>query len=123
MNLESFSSEQVDGLLELLVLGMYVDGHLADVEDQTIKEFAREAGLRQGYSTERAIDRAITAVRQVPRDEAGLRAAVERIARVMNEEDVRVAGMEALAAIHSSDANDSPSEIQFHQIVQDVFDL
>lgn len=123
MNLDSFSSEQVDSLLELLILGMYVDGHLADAEDQTIKEFAREAGLRKGYTTEQAIDRAVAAVREVPRDEAGLRAAVERIARVMDEEDVRGAAAEALAAIHTSDANDSLSEVRFHQIVQDVFDL
>lgn len=123
MNLESLSTEQVDCLLELPVLGMYADGHLADAEDQTIKEFAREVGLRSGYNTEQAIDRAIGAVRQVPRDEAGLRTAVERIAGVMDEEDVRGTALEALNAIHTSDANDAQSEIKFHKIVQDAFDL
>jgi hypothetical protein len=123
MNLDAFSTPQVDSLLELLVLGMYVDGHLADAEDRIIKEFAREAGIQPGYNFDQAIDRAVSSVRQVDLNDNSLRGAVSRIAQVIDEPDIRQTAFEALTAIHTSDADDSPAETKFHKIVVDIFDL
>lgn len=123
MNLDAFSTTQVDSLLELLVLGMYADGHLADAEDRTIKEFAREGGVAPGYNLEQSLNKAISSARQVDLNEASLTGAVKRIATVIDEPDVRQSALDALVALHSSDADDAQSEIKFHKIVEEVFDL
>jgi len=123
MNLDAFSTAQVDSLLELLALGMFADGHLADSEDRTIKEFAREAGLAPGYNLEQAVDRAVSRARETDLNETALRGAVRRIAGVIDEEDVRQTAFEALRALNSCDANASQSEFQFLKIVTEEFDL
>ncbi len=123
MNLDAFSTPQVDSLLELLVLGMYADGHLADTEDRIIKEFAREAGLKPGYNLDQSLDRAVSTIRQIDLNDDSLRGAVGRIAEIIDEPDIRHAAFEALTAIHSSDADSSPAEIKIHKIVEDIFDL
>lgn len=123
MTLEAFSDKQLDSLFELLALGMYTDGHLADAEDKSIKWLANEAGLKDGYNLDQAMDRAISAARQVSHTPDGLRAAVQRIAGVIDETDIRQIAFEALAKVHRSDADDAESEGNFQQLVADVFGL
>jgi len=123
MNLEAFSDTQLDRLLELLALGMYVDGHLADAEDKSIKWLATEAGLNPGYNLDQAMDRAISAARQVSNTDEGLRAAVGRIGEVIDEVDIRQVAFEALAKVHLADADDAASEGRFQGIVAEVFGL
>lgn len=123
MNLEAFSDKQLDSLLELLALGMYTDGHLADAEDKSIKWLANEAGLKAGYNLDQAMDRAISAARQVSHTPDGLRAAVQRIAAVIDEQDIRHVAFEALTKVHRADADDAAAEGSFQNIVAEVFGL
>lgn len=123
MNLEAFSDKQLDSLLELLALGMYTDGHLANAEDESIKWLAAEAGIKGGYNLEQAMDRAISAARRVSNTEQSLRAAVSQIAEVIDEADVRQVAFEALAKVHLADADDAPSEGKLQSIVAQEFGL
>lgn len=58
------SSAQKTALLDLCVLGMYVDGHLASAEGRRLSELSRGLGAGTEYDQEKAIDAAVTRIRQ-----------------------------------------------------------
>jgi hypothetical protein len=53
-------SSQTNAILDLLVLGMYADGHLAMVEDERLHEFLKRQGIETEDERRRNIGEAIT---------------------------------------------------------------
>lgn len=109
---------QKKALLDLCVLGMYVDGHLASAESHRLTELARELGAGTDYDAGKAIDEAVTRVRQaVP----GPGEATQLLARLaVHFPDAASAGvaLEALKELLASDNTVSAGEGTFFEIAQ-----
>lgn len=123
MSLETFSHSQIDGLLELLVLGMYVDRHLATVEDGSIRSYARAAGISSSYDLDQALSRAIAAIRQRPLDDETIDAHLARISDALGNNSARGMAFHALQEVLASDAEEPRSEKEFATAVKVKFEL
>ena len=82
-----FSTEQEEALLDLLVMAMYVDGHLASREDQWIQSVLMQFGVDDEY------DRGVR-----------LDLSVARIRGVLDSEDSRAAAVRGRIALFDTDA-------------------
>jgi NAD(P)H-hydrate repair Nnr-like enzyme with NAD(P)H-hydrate dehydratase domain len=58
-----FSPSQQLALLDLLVLAVYADGHLATAEDEPVKKLLIGMGLGEGPDRQRAFEAAVTRMR------------------------------------------------------------
>jgi hypothetical protein len=123
MSLETFSNAQVDALLELLALGMYVDGHLAGGEDEKVKQLARAAGVPPGYDLDQALDSAITAVSRSPINDATIPDHSSRIFAGLGNRAARQIAFAALEEVHLGDGGEAESEKKFAAAVKARFEL
>ena len=64
MNIADFTQPQRLALLDLLVLAMYADGHLASAEEARIRELLLKMGAESDSERDRQLDDAVTRVRQ-----------------------------------------------------------
>jgi 6-phosphogluconolactonase/glucosamine-6-phosphate isomerase/deaminase len=64
MNISAFNMKQQTALLDLCVLGMYADGHLACSEDAQIQKLLTAMGFETPYDHQVQFDAAVTRVRQ-----------------------------------------------------------
>ncbi len=123
MNIADFSDEQAQGLLELLVLGMYADGHLASTEDTFIKSLAGQLGLQSGYDIDRAIDEAVTRVTRKPRTPDAIRHYLVALKDTLSTSEARDCALTALEEIVWSDERFTDEERKFTNLVREVFEL
>lgn len=63
-DLNGFSPEQQQALLDLVILTMYADGHLTQIEDARIEKLLAAMGYTEDYDRQRQVDAAVTRVRQ-----------------------------------------------------------
>jgi len=63
-DLNGFSPEQQLALLDLLILTMYADGHLTQIEDARVEKLLVALGYTEAYDRQRQVDAAVTRVRQ-----------------------------------------------------------
>jgi nicotinamide mononucleotide adenylyltransferase len=63
MDCTGFSAAQQQALLDLLILAMYADGHLTNVEDAQLQELLQAMGFAEPSDREREFDAAVTRVR------------------------------------------------------------
>ena len=123
MNLTGFNDEQKQTLLDLLVIGMYADGNLADAEDAKIKgvldmmEFSSES-LRDQF-----IDTTITRARQHLGSPQATREFVADIARHFPTPDIRQKAYDDLQELLSSDKKVVEKESRLLVIVKEEFKL
>ncbi|MFT4690574.1 MAG: putative tellurite resistance protein B-like protein [Limisphaerales bacterium] len=123
MNLEHLSSDQVDGLLELLVLGMYADSHLAAAEDATIRGVAAAAGLPTGYDMDKSFDRAVSVTSQHGSEAAAIADHLDELARVFDTTEIKRDVLDALEGLHQSDSAEAESEKKFMQLAKEQFGM
>jgi uncharacterized tellurite resistance protein B-like protein len=64
MNLTGFNDQQKQTLLDLLVIGMYADGNLADAEDAKIESVLNTITFSSDSARDRFIDASFTRARQ-----------------------------------------------------------
>lgn len=62
MNAPNLDALQSEGLLDLLILGMYADGHLAISEDERMHEFLKQQGATNVEDRLRLIGEGVTRV-------------------------------------------------------------
>jgi hypothetical protein len=123
MNLTHFNSDQVDGLLELLVLGMYADGHLASAEDATIRRFAAAAGLPAGYDMDKSLDRAVSVTSRHGSDSKEIADHLEELARVFTSTEIKREVLDALGKVHLSDSSEAEAEKKFMRLAKEQFGM
>lgn len=66
MNAKELTPEQRRALLELLVFGMYSDGHLSIDEDARVHEFLKECGIEEDFARRTLLQNAVSALRAIP---------------------------------------------------------
>ncbi len=64
MNLKSLSTDHQAAVLDLAVLAMYADGHLASIEDSRIQRLLRQMGIEAEYDINNVYDASVSRVSQ-----------------------------------------------------------
>ena len=63
IDLTGFSTAQHEALFDLLILGMYADGHLSSGEEERLQEFLARGGFAEEADRQRQWDAAVTRIR------------------------------------------------------------
>jgi uncharacterized tellurite resistance protein B-like protein len=113
--------EQRQAFLDLLVLVMYVDGHLASVEDTRLRRLLGAMGFESKYDRDREFDAAVTRVRPYAenRDTASIHA--KKLAASFGGEEQRQYVAAALEEFITCDAGISPEETRILTAVRELF--
>ncbi len=121
MNLNDFSKEQKEALLDLLVHGMYADGHLASMEDVRVQELLKSMAFESDYARDQFADACFTRVRQKSGSPEMVRERVLELAAIFPD---RPSGYQALLALDellASDRKVTGEESKFLELVKDIF--
>lgn len=64
MNLNQFTTRQKEALLDLILLAMYADSHLAGIEEERVLGLLATMGFDSEYERSRQYDAAVTRIRR-----------------------------------------------------------
>jgi len=123
MNVANFSESQRQALLELLVLGMYADGHLASVEDAKIQEVAATLDFASAYQQQQFLDDLFTRLSQIPLQSDAMRAHLAKLAKNFPTHELRHQALRAVGELLASDSNISPQESKFSALLRAEFGI
>jgi uncharacterized tellurite resistance protein B-like protein len=123
MNLDGFTDPQCQALLDLLVLGMYADGHLALAEDARLKALLSAMGWETAHDQNQQLDAAITRVRQSAQTPDTAAAHATRLAQSFTTPQHRRQVYNWLQDLLSSDHQVAPQEGHFLSVVKGVLNL
>ena len=121
MNLQGFTELQKQALLDLLVLGMYSDRHLASAEDDRLERLLASFQFPTDYARQQFVDASFTRVRQRPITAEGVRAFVGELAALFPDQATRLLAVEALENLLASDQRVTEEETRFGAVVKEVF--
>ena len=123
MNTKGFSDEQQSALLDLLVLGMYQDRHLASAEDARIKLLLDTFTFSSDYARQQFLDASFARVHKHPQTPEATRSAVFASAGQFKSEQQRRQALDILAELLASDNKVTTEENRFMIIVEEAFGL
>jgi len=112
------SSPQKTALLDLCVLGMYVDGHLASAESRKLSQLSRALGAGTEYDEGKAIDAAVTRVRQAAPGPDEATQLLARLAPHFSDSRSAALALETLKDLLAADNAIDVSEGTFFEIAQ-----
>ena len=123
MDLTNFSTNERQALLDLFIMGMYADGHLASAEDAHARRLLAEMGHH--FLTERnyALDAAITRVRRHAPSLSNYRTYVAALAHAFRSQEQRAQVYSLIADLMGSDSEIAPPEQKFLAIIKEVFEM
>lgn len=113
MNIAGFSQEQTQAVLDLMVLAMYADGHLALAEDVRLQRFLTVMGFETDYDRQRQLDDSITRVRQHTVTAETAHQQVVQLARLFATHEHKQQLCELLEDMAASDGQVALPENQF----------
>jgi len=123
VNTKGFSDEQKSALLDLLILGMYQDRHIAAAEDDRIKSLLASFDLPSDYARQQFIDASFARVNRQQRTPEAIRSAVFAYASKFNDAKQRKEALDALAELLASDSRVTSEEDRFLAMVQEALEL
>jgi hypothetical protein len=123
MNLTGFNDQQKQTLLDLLVIGMYADGDLADAEDVKIEGVLDTINFPSDSARDRFMDASFTRARQHLGSPQVTREFVAGIASHFPTRDIRQKAYDDLEELLSSDHKVVEKEGQLLAIVKEEFKL
>lgn len=123
MDLTEFTPHQQKVLLDLLVLGMYADGHLARAEDARIELLLRAMGYKYNYEYQREFDASVTRVSQHSQTQEAFLSCATGLAQQLSGPEQRKKAYALLSDLMSSDSQVSANETRFLSVVRDVFHM
>ena len=123
INISDFTQDQRQTLLDLLVLAMYSDGHLAGAENAAIEEVLSAMGLSNDHDRRREIDASVTRIRPHTEKPENIRAYVSKLALDFPRRDHRRRVSDLLSELMASDSKVAPRESLFLSNVKEVFYL
>jgi len=121
MNLAGFSTQQKAALLDLLVLGMYADGHLASAEDGRLRELLEAMEFPSDYARQQAVNASFTRLSRLGGSPEGVRQTAGELARAFTNHDERHQALLALDELLASDDRVTAAEDRFLSLAKDVF--
>ena len=123
MNLIGFDDQQKQTLLDLLIIGMYADGNLADAEDAKIEGVLNAITFSSESVRDQFIDASFTRARQHLGSPQATRGFVADIARHFPTQEIRQKAYADLEELLSSDNKVVDKESQLLAIVKEEFKL
>ena len=122
MNLKDFTAPQQTAVLDLALLAMYADGHLASAEDERIGRLLTEMGFRSDYERNTECDAAVSRVRRHSDTTANARAHASTLAQVFAPEQKQIV-VGLLRDLLASDSVVSRPERTFLAVLEETFRL
>jgi uncharacterized tellurite resistance protein B-like protein len=123
MNLETLSNPQQMALLDLLVLAMYSDGHLARAEDVRIQRVLTGMGFKTTYDHQRIFDASIARVRQHVQSAKAASDCASQSAAQFNTPEERREVFGLLSSLAQVDGQTSEKEADFLNNIRTIFHL
>ena len=122
MNLTGFNDQQKQTLLDLLVIGMYANGNLADAKETKVESVLNTIKFPSDSARERFLDACFTRARQHLGSPQLTRDFVAEIASHFPTQDIRQKAYSDLEDLLSSD-KDTQKDSQLLAIVKEEFKL
>ena len=123
MNLQPFSVPQCEALLDLALLAMYADGHLATAEDERVHRLLSAMGVAAESDRARHYDAAVARVRGHAQSAAGARSHASKLAGHFATSEHRRQVMAVLDELIASDSQVAPQERGYLSAVQEALGM
>lgn len=122
MNLKSLSPDHQAAVLDLAVLAMYADGHLASIEDSRIQRLLRQMGVESEYDINKVYDASVSRVSQHSRSHDDATAFAASLAAQFTSPEERNAVMAILNDLLFSDGRVVAKESSYLAIIKKVLE-
>jgi hypothetical protein len=123
MNVTGFTVKQNQALLDLLIVGIYVDGTLQSVEEDCIQSYLATLDFSSDYARQQFLDASYARVRKHTTSSESARAYITVLAKSFPEHKQRKLAYDALDDLLLIDNRASSSEITLLQTVKEIFQL
>jgi hypothetical protein len=123
VNTKGFSAGQKAALLDLVVLGMYQDRHIAAAEDERVKALLDSFDLSSDYERQQFIDASFGRVNKHQRTAEATRSAVFEYSAAFKDATQRKQALDALAELLASDSRVTTEENRFLSMVEEALEL
>jgi uncharacterized tellurite resistance protein B-like protein len=120
MNIAGLSAQERQAFLDLLVLAMYADGHLASAEDERIQRTLASFGLETDYDRGKCLDASVTRVRENGSTPEAARRFAASLAGSFASRDSKRTVYHALAELTASDSQVSEEEKGFLSVLREI---
>ena len=121
MNLKTLNADQRNALLDLLILGMYADGHLASVENEHIDKTLRGMGFEDKSDRDREFDASVTRVRKHSDNPQAVAAHAKTLAGKFQSRGDRQVALNFLENVLKSDNKVASGETKFLETARQAF--
>jgi hypothetical protein len=121
MNVNHFTDDQRQALLELTLLAMYADGHLASVEDERVHRLLKTLGFATEHDRNKQYDLAVGRIRRHTETARAAEARAEALAQQFTAPGDRQSVLAVLDDLLASDRKVSPVENSYLAIIQKTF--
>lgn len=122
MNLEAFSDNQRQALLDLLTAATYVDGHLASSEDERVGKLLDTMSLASDYERQQCVDASFTKASRASSSPEALAKLVADAAFCFGSPDIKRMALLALDDLLASDKKVTAQESKFLSLVKSAFE-
>jgi uncharacterized tellurite resistance protein B-like protein len=123
MNTKDLTEPQTLALLDLAMLAMYADGHLASAEDARINRLLTAMGFVTPYDRGKQYDASIGRISRHAQTAAAARTHTAALAQSFTTPEQRCRVLEVLDDLTSSDSRVAPQESTCLAVVREVFQL
>ena len=121
MNLKDFNPSQRQALLDLAMLAMYSDGHLATTEDERVHRLLASLGFDEESEQNRQYDAAVSRIIRHSETVAAARTHAVTLAKTFATRDHRQRVQKVLDDLISSDNKVAPQEQTYLAVIQEAF--
>jgi uncharacterized tellurite resistance protein B-like protein len=120
MDINQFTEQQKQVLLDLVTLAMYADGHLASAEDERVLRLLGSMGFATDYDRNQHYDAAITRVSRHSQTTESARAYAATLAETFTRPEQRRMVEEMLDDVVTSDRCVTPQESSLLSVVKEA---
>jgi uncharacterized tellurite resistance protein B-like protein len=122
MNLKTFNDQQRQALLDLVMLAMYADGHLAATEDERLVRLLTAMGFTTEYDRGKHFDASVSRVSRHSATASGTRKHATTLAKSFTTPEQRREVQDVLEDMVASDDKVSSQERGFLSAVREVLE-
>jgi len=120
MNPKEFTTTQQHALLDLAMLAMYADGHLASAEDARVHRLLEMLGHGTEYDRNQQYDAAISRISRKALTKASAKEHAAALAKAFTTPPERLKVHDLLGELVTSDSRVSLQESEFLSVVRDA---
>jgi uncharacterized tellurite resistance protein B-like protein len=121
MDLKHLSPEKRNAILDVLVIGMYSDAHLARTEDARIERILSAMGFAAKFEREREFDVSVTRIRQYSDPVTANREVSQNLAKAFSSSADRNQIIRSLTELIGSDSRVTAEETRFLETIKATF--